>query len=76
VLTLVEAAFPVAEALASATSAAADDCGLSDVTGRLRGGLSADLLVVDGDLRHDPAGLGRPVSVLVRGVEVRPVEVR
>ncbi len=66
---LLEAGFPVPEALATATSAAADDCGLGEVTGRLRPDLAADLLVVDGDLRDDPGALGRPVSVLVRGVE-------
>jgi imidazolonepropionase-like amidohydrolase len=66
---LLDAGFPVPEALATATSAAADDCGLGEVTGRLRPDLAADLLVVDGDLRDDPGALGRPVSVLVRGVE-------
>jgi imidazolonepropionase-like amidohydrolase len=67
---LVDAGYPMAEALATATSAAAEACGLADVTGALRAGLAADLLVVDGDLRDGPAPLGRPVSVLIRGVEV------
>ncbi|WP_026925725.1 amidohydrolase family protein [Granulicoccus phenolivorans] len=58
-------AIPFADALASATSWAADDCGVP--AGRLRPGLSADLLVVDGDLRTDPTALGRPTAVLVRG---------
>ncbi len=61
-------AFPLEEALASATSYAADVLGLASVTGRLRPGLAADLLVVDGDVRADPTALGRPVAVLVRGV--------
>ena len=69
VLELLRAGFPVAQALATATSVAADDCGLGEVSGRLRRGLAADLLVVDGDLRTDPDALGRPSSVLVRGTE-------
>jgi imidazolonepropionase-like amidohydrolase len=68
VLDLVEAGYPVAEALATATSGAAASCGLSDVTGSLRPGLAADLLAVDGDLSLDAAALARPVAVLVRGV--------
>ena len=62
------AALPLEEALASATSYAADALGLAAVTGGLRPGLAADLLVVDGDVRADPEALGRPVAVLVRGV--------
>ena len=69
---LVDAGFPVAEALATATSVAAEECRLGDVTGRLRAGLSADLLVVDGDVRVDAAALGRPVAVLVRGADRVP----
>jgi len=67
VLDLVAAGYPVAEALATATSAAAEACGLASVTGSLRPGLAADLLVVDGDLATDPAALLRPVAVWVRG---------
>lgn len=68
VFDLVEAGYPVAGALKTATSGAAASCGLSDVAGSLRPGLSADLLVVDGDLAADVEALGRPVAVLVRGV--------
>jgi imidazolonepropionase-like amidohydrolase len=67
VLDLLRADYTVAEALSTATSTAADACGLGSVTGRLRPGLDADLLAVDGDLRTDPDALGRPVAVLVRG---------
>jgi imidazolonepropionase-like amidohydrolase len=67
VVELVTAGYPVAEALATATSDAADELSLADVTGRLRAGLSADLLVVDGDLAVEPEALRRPVAVLVRG---------
>lgn len=63
-------AFPLEEALASATSYAASVLGLGSVTGRLRAEYAADLLVVDGDVRADVESLGRPVGVLVRGVEV------
>ncbi len=71
-LALLEAGFSLAEALATATSAAADECGLGEVTGRLRAGLAADLLVVDGDLARDPEALGRPLAVLVRGCHTTP----
>jgi imidazolonepropionase-like amidohydrolase len=69
VLDLVAAGYPVAEALATATSGAAESCGLGSVTGRLAPGLAADLLVVDGDLSADPPALRRPVAVVVRGAQ-------
>ena len=69
VLDLVAAGYALAEALATATSGAADSCGLGDVTGRLAPGLAADLLVVDGDLSQDPKALLRPVAVLIRGAQ-------
>ena len=69
VLDLVAAGYPVAEALATATSGAAESCGLADVTGRLAPGLAADLLVVDGDVSQDPEALLRPVAVVVRGAQ-------
>lgn len=72
VLDLVAAGYPVAEALATATSGAAGACGLDEVTGRLAPGLAADLLVVDGDLATEPEALLRPVTVLVRGTVVGP----
>lgn len=63
-------ATPPEEALATATSLAADDCGLDTTTGRLRPGLAADLLVVDGDLADDLDALGKPCAVWVRGEQV------
>jgi imidazolonepropionase-like amidohydrolase len=63
---------PFEHALATATSSAAEVLGLASVTGRLRPGLAADLLVVDGDVGADHAALGRPVAVYVRGVAVLP----
>ena len=37
--------------------------------GALVPGLSADVLVADGDVQSDPAALTRPLAVLVRGVD-------
>jgi imidazolonepropionase-like amidohydrolase len=70
VVELVVAGYAVTEALATATSGAAESCGIADVTGRLVAGLAADLLVVDGDLKRDPEALLRPVAVVVRGAQV------
>jgi imidazolonepropionase-like amidohydrolase len=69
VVDLALAEFSPAEALATATSAAAEACGLAGVTGSLSADLAADLLVVDGDLRSDLGALARPVRVLVGGVD-------
>ena len=64
---LVQSGLPVAAALAAATSAAADACGLGGSRGRLRPGTAADLLVVEGDLASDVAALTRPRLVVLRG---------
>lgn len=69
---LLVAGFTTAEALSSATSAAADACDVGATTGRLRPGLDADLLVVQGDLEHDIDALRRPAVVLRAGVQVSP----
>ena len=69
VVDLALAGFRADEALRTATTAAAAACGLAAVTGALRPGLAADLLVVDGDLRTDLDALHRPVAVLARGVD-------
>lgn len=66
----VDAGYPVAEALASATSLAAQACGLAGETGRLAAGYAADLVVVAGDLSQDVSLLSTPVEVLVRGARV------
>jgi imidazolonepropionase-like amidohydrolase len=70
VVQLQDAGFEPAQALSTATSVAADDCGLGGTTGRLAPGLAADLLVVHGDLETDLGSLGRPAAVLVRGTPV------
>ena len=64
---LMDAGWPIAEALATATSGAAASCGLGAVTGSLRRGYAADLLVVAGDLSLDVDALARPDFVMVRG---------
>jgi imidazolonepropionase-like amidohydrolase len=67
----VEGGCPVPHAIASATSLAAEACGLASETGRLAAGYAADVLVVDGDLSQDVSLLSSPRDVLVRGT--RPV---
>ncbi|MBK8446522.1 MAG: amidohydrolase family protein [Micropruina sp.] len=67
VVEMVEFGFPAADALATATSAAAAACGLDGVTGQLAQGHTADLLVVDGNLSADITDLGRPRLVVIRG---------
>ena len=66
---LVDAGYPIEEALASATSEAARACGLAGSTGSLRSGLAADVLVLGGDVRSDLATLRRPAAVLAQGVD-------
>lgn len=65
---LVLGGWPVDEALATATSVAAEDCAID--AGRLAVGSLADLLVVDGDLAADLTALARPVAVWVGGAAV------
>ena len=67
VVEMVEGGYPVAEALAAATSVAAAACGLDGETGRLANGCAADVLVVDGDLEADVSVLGAPRAVIARG---------
>jgi imidazolonepropionase-like amidohydrolase len=57
-------------ALRSATSTAADACGLSGVTGAIRTGLDADLLIVNGDPRAEIGDLARVRRVVRQGREV------
>ena len=69
---LVAAGLSVTEALATATSGAAEACGVSARKGLLAPGYDADLLVVDGDLEIDVTALHQPRSVLLRGQPVSP----
>ena len=66
----VEGGVSPADAIASATSVAADALGLGGSKGRLRAGCDADVLVVAGDALTDVAALARTEVVLVRGRRV------
>ena len=67
---LVAGGIPAADALASATSVAADACGLGDRKGRLHAGYDADLTVVGGDPRTDIRALTSVQAVYVNGQAV------
>lgn len=60
---LVGLGFTPLEALVAATSAAAQAVGLDSETGAVRAGLSADLLLVDGDPLDDVALLADPMRI-------------
>lgn len=62
--------FGAGEILDMATAHAADALGLGHVTGRLRAGMSADVLGVDGDPADGPSVLRRPRLVLAAGRDV------
>ena len=64
---LAQAGVAEADVLASATSVAADTLGLASTTGRLRPGLSADLLVVAGDPLSDITCIRDVRAVTVHG---------
>ncbi|HEY0188348.1 MAG TPA: amidohydrolase family protein [Cellulomonas sp.] len=64
---LEESGIPVEDVLLAATSSAAAAVGLAGVTGVLRPGYAADLIVVAGDPLRDLAALGRLDEVVVRG---------
>ena len=67
VAALLDSGIPTADALSSATAAAAGHCGLAARKGRLRPGLDADLLLVDGDPLTDITALERIRAVIVGG---------
>jgi imidazolonepropionase-like amidohydrolase len=69
---LVDLGMTPAEALAAATSRAAVALGLAGVTGALRAGLDADLLVVDGDPLTDIRALRRSRLIMARGHDFTP----
>ena len=56
------------EVLAAATTQAAEALGISDVTGSITPGLSADLVALGGDPLIDIEAYHRPCAVVVRGV--------
>jgi imidazolonepropionase-like amidohydrolase len=67
VIDLADGGVSTADALASATSLAAEACGVDDRKGRLAARFDADLLLVDGDPLTDITALRNPAAVYVRG---------
>ena len=59
----------IADTLVSATSLAAQGCGVGDRKGMLRAGYDADVLVVNGDATTDITAL-RAVEVVILGGEL------
>jgi imidazolonepropionase-like amidohydrolase len=64
---LVAAGFPPVEVIESATSRAAQACGLGEVTGRLEAGKDADIVVFAGDATVDVSVLVHPLLIMQRG---------
>ena len=60
-----------AETLTTATANAADALGISAVTGRVRVGLAADLLLVDGNPTEDLSVLQEPLAIWAGGRTVK-----
>jgi imidazolonepropionase-like amidohydrolase len=71
VIELAEAGAASTFALASATSLAAQACGVGDRKGRVAAGFEADLLLVDGDPEADITALLNVVAVYRAGQRVR-----
>ena len=72
VIALVSGGMTEADALATATSLAAEACGLGDRKGRIRAGHDADLVVLDGDPLSDIGALLRLDSTILAGDVVTP----
>jgi imidazolonepropionase-like amidohydrolase len=66
----VEAGATAEQALAAATSLAADACGVGDRKGRLRPGFDADILAVRGELAGDVSRLADVSAVVVAGARI------
>jgi imidazolonepropionase-like amidohydrolase len=67
IVDLHEGGVPILDALATATSTAADACGLAERQGRLRAGFDADILVVNGDATRDLHALRSVAAVVAEG---------
>jgi len=67
VIALVSGGLSPAEALATATSLAADACGLGDRKGRVRVGHDADLIILDGNPLSDIGALHRLDTTILAG---------
>jgi imidazolonepropionase-like amidohydrolase len=66
----VASGIPAADALASATSRAAEACGLANRKGQLRPNYDADILIVDGDPSTDINTLSNLLAVMAHGTEL------
>jgi imidazolonepropionase-like amidohydrolase len=73
---MVDYGMPRLDALRSATSVAARVLHMEERIGRVRPGLLADLVAVDGDPTEDISALRRVRLVLKNGAIVRPLEAR
>jgi imidazolonepropionase-like amidohydrolase len=62
-----EVGLDLVDALGAATSNPADALGIAATTGSISPGLSADLILLDGDVRATPDLLSTPAAVLSRG---------
>ncbi|KAK1974273.1 hypothetical protein LZ30DRAFT_740957, partial [Colletotrichum cereale] len=71
---LVEAGMPALDVLRSATCVAAKAFRLGD-RGMVRGGLRADLLLVDGNPQEDISVISKIKRIWIRGEEVDPFSV-
>jgi imidazolonepropionase-like amidohydrolase len=71
VITLMDHGVSFDDAMATATTSAAALCGVGERKGRLAPRCDADLVVVQGDPRHDPAALLDVERVYRAGVRVR-----
>jgi imidazolonepropionase-like amidohydrolase len=69
---LVSGGMPAADALATATSAAAATCGVGDRKGHIRTGHDADLVVVDGNPLSDIGALLRVDTTILAGRPTAP----
>jgi imidazolonepropionase-like amidohydrolase len=64
---LADLGLPNGQVVETITSRAAAALGRADAFGRLRPGLAADVVAVDGDPLRDISALGRPAFVMARG---------
>jgi imidazolonepropionase-like amidohydrolase len=66
----VEAGASVSDALAAATSLAADACGVGKRKGRIRPGHDADIMAVRGNLKNDVTSLANVRALVLAGIQV------
>ena len=72
VIALVSGGMTPADALATATSLAAEACGLGDHKGHVRAGYDADLVILDGDPLSDISALQHLETTILAGKVVAP----